>query len=281
MIKNSNTAFVFDIQRSSFVDGPGMRTTIFFKGCNLSCEWCHNPEGINCKKQLLFYKEKCTSCGACKNVCENNFNNCIACGKCAKVCLNEARVVCGKEYTISELINEILKDKLFYETTGGGVTFSGGECMLQVEVLKELLIAVKKENIHTAVDTAGNVPFASFEKIIEFTDLFLYDLKFISKDLHKKYTGVDNSLILENLKKIIELGKEVLIRIPIVCNVNDSFNEIKKIKNFLDSINFTGKVELLPYHKMGENKTLALGKTPKQFFSPSKENIELLKNIFI
>ena len=162
-------ATIFDIQRGSFVDGPGIRTTVFFKGCNLRCKWCHNPESQSPKKQILFYKDKCTGCGKCKTVCPYNHENCDFCGKCALFCPNDAREICGKEYTIDEVLKEILKDKDYYGQDGGA-TFSGGECMLQIDFLEEILKSCKENGVRTAVDTAGNVPWEYFEKILPYTD---------------------------------------------------------------------------------------------------------------
>lgn len=187
------TATFFDIERNSFVDGPGIRTTVFFKGCNLRCKWCHNPESQNFKKEILFYQNKCTGCGRCADLSVDNEKF---------FCLNDAKEICGREYTVQEVLSEIIKDKTFYETSGGGVTFSGGECMLQIDFLVEILKKCKENGIHTAVDTAGNVPWHYFEKIMSCTDLFLYDVKCFSEQLHKTGTGITNELILENLKKL-------------------------------------------------------------------------------
>ena len=152
-------ATIFDIQRNSYVDGPGIRTTVFFKGCNLHCSWCHNPESQSALPQMMFYKNKCTGCGKCKEKCPNHLESCELCGKCTLYCPHDAREICGKEYTVDEVMREILKDKVFYENSGGGVTFSGGECMLQIDFLEEILKECKKNGIHTAVDTAGHVHF--------------------------------------------------------------------------------------------------------------------------
>lgn len=247
---------IFDIQRGSFVDGPGIRTTVFFKGCNLNCKWCHNPESQNKDKQILIYEEKCTGCGKCRKVCPNNFEKCDFCGKCAIYCPNDAREVCGREYLAEEILSEILKDKSFYGNEGG-VTFSGGECMLKIEFLKQLLISCKENGIHTAVDTAGNVPWESFEKILEYTDLFLYDVKCADAKLHKKWTGVDNRLILDNLSKLSQKGAKLWIRIPVISGVNDSELEMKEIGKILRTIK-AERIELLPYHAMGLSKYKAV-----------------------
>lgn len=269
---------IFDIQRGSYVDGPGIRTTVFFKGCNLKCAWCHNPEGQNFKPQILYYKNKCKDCGICKDACQHK-EACILCGKCTYFCPNDAKILCGKTYSSKEIVNIVKKDFSYY-TSGGGVTFSGGECMLQIDFLEELLKECKKAGIHTAVDTAGCVPYDSFDRILPYTDLFLFDIKLISKSLHIKYTGSDNHLILENLKKLLKSGKKIWIRIPIIAEVNDSVEEMLKIKDFLKNNGYPEKVELLPYHAMGEHKFAAIGRSFTAFKAPSKEKMNELNKIF-
>lgn len=263
---------IFDIERNSFVDGPGIRTTVFFKGCNLRCKWCHNPESQNCEKEILFYKNKCTDCGRCKELTVDDENF---------ICFNDAKEICGKEYTVDEVFSEVIKDKAFYETSGGGVTFSGGECMLQTDFLLEILKKCKENGIHTAVDTAGHIPWESFEKILPFTDLFLYDIKAMNEEIHKEYTGVTNTRILENLKKLLKSDVDVWVRIPVISGVNDTEDEMQKIKSFFDINGYPEKVELLPYHAMGEHKYEALGKSVKKFAVPSKEKIEKLKKFIV
>lgn len=265
-----NKAIIFDVQRSSFVDGPGIRTTIFFKGCNLKCKWCHNPESQSSKPQIMFYKDKCIGCGRCKDITEKDTEF---------ICFNGAKQICGKEYTVGEIFNIIQKDKLFYETSNGGVTFSGGECMLQIDFLCEILKKCKENNIHTAIDTAGFVPWEYFRKILPYTDLFLYDIKVFNNDVHKEFVGVSNELILNNLRKLLERKAKVLIRIPIIPTVNDSVEEMKSIRCFLAPYKLPA-VELLPYHKMGEHKYSALGMDMASFNIPSKEKMEELNEIF-
>lgn len=267
---------ISDIQRFCMHDGPGVRTTVFFKGCPLSCEWCHNPETQSRQKELLLYKQKCIGCGICK-ACDKEA--CTVCGECARNCPTGAREVAGCEYTVQEVYNQIQKDVAFYGEKGG-VTFSGGECMLQIEPLAEVLKMCKENGIHTAVDTAGYVPFENFEKVRPYTDLFLYDIKLFNSEKHKKYIGVDNKLILENLKRLFSVGTKIWIRIPIVPSVNDSIEEMKRIKNFLDECGTPEKIELLPYHPMGESKSQALGKTPHLFEIPDSKKMKSLKEIF-
>lgn len=263
-------ATIFDIQRNSYVDGPGIRTTVFFKGCNLKCRWCHNPESQNSRKEILFYENKCTNCGRCKGLTVNDESF---------FCFNDAKEICGKEYTVEEVYNEIIKDKSFYKTSNGGVTFSGGECMLQIDFLSGILKKCKENGIHTAVDTAGHIPWESFEKVLPYTDLFLYDIKTMDNDLHKKYTGVENILILKNLSKLLKKEVCVWIRVPVIPTVNDTEEEMKNIKAFFEGYGYPEKIELLPYHAMGEHKYEALGKSVEKFDVPDKEKIEKLKKM--
>lgn len=271
-------ATIFDIQRGSFVDGPGIRTTIFFKGCNLKCKWCHNPESQSPKQQILFYKNKCTGCEKCKSVCPNNLEKCEFCGKCALFCPNDARELCGKEYTANEVLTEILKDKEYYGSTGGA-TFSGGECMLQIDFLEEILRSCKQHNIHTAIDTAGNVPWEYFERILPYTDLFLYDVKCITEELHKDGTGVSNRLILENLKRLSENKAEIIVRIPVIPGFNGNLYEMQKTADFLNDLTIR-KVELLPYHAMGEHKWGALGLLCQKYSVPALDDMQKFKSLF-
>ena len=285
----SLSATIFDIQRGSYVDGPGIRTTVFMKGCNLGCAWCHNPESQNAKPQRMFYKNKCVLCGKCVTVCPSGaltFDNgpvpdpekCTLCGKCALWCPADAISVCGKTMDTETVFREVRKDKAFYETSGGGVTVSGGECMLCPDFVAELLDKCKKDGIGTAVDTAGNVPFGSLEKVIPFTDIFLYDIKCVTPEAHKKFTGVVNNRILDNYKLLISLGKRVIVRVPMTveCNANDE--EFPKIAAFLNEYK-PEKVELLPYHALGENKYRAIGREPEIFHAPSKEDMERFKGM--
>ena len=274
------TATIFDIERSSFVDGPGIRTTVFFKGCNLRCAWCHNPESQHGTPQLMFYRNKCTGCGVCRAKCPNRLETCQVCGECAVYCASGARELCGKAYGVDRLLDELTKDTLFYESSGGGVTFSGGECMLQIDFLAAILKKCKENAIHTAVDTAGCVPFSSFERILPDTDLFLYDVKCFDSETHKRYTGVGNELIKENLERLLRLEKTVWVRIPIIPGVNDTVEEMQKIKAFLDSCGSPERVELLPYHAMGEHKYAALGLEYAAFTVPTDAHVAALQAIF-
>ena len=270
---------IFDIVRSSFVDGEGVRTTLFFKGCNLRCRWCHNPEGLAREKQILFYKDRCVSCGKCAVVCQKTEKECTLCGKCAEACPNEARELVGKELEASELLEIIERDRDLYDATGGGVTFSGGECMLQIDFLEELLKACKSRGINTAVDTAGNVPFEYFERILPYTDTFLYDIKCVGEDLHRKFTGASNRLILENLEGILRRGAKVTVRVPVICGFNDDESEICEIFQFLKGKNIE-KVEVLRYHNMGAHKCEGAGVPFYEFSCPDNEKIKEIEKLF-
>lgn len=272
-------ATIFEIQRNSFVDGPGIRTTVFFKGCNLRCKWCHNPESQAAYPQMMCYKTKCIGCGKCKEVCPSGLENCSLCGKCVAQCQSEARQICGKEYTVNEVLEEVIKDKIFYDTSGGGVTFSGGECMLQNDFLREILQKCKEAGIHTAVDTAGNLPWEYFENVLPYTDLFLYDIKAVSEQLHIEGTGVSNKAILSNLKRLSENGSaEIIIRIPVIPQFNATPEEMEKTADFLRGIRYKS-VELLPYHNMSGHKYDALDMQNTDYPIPSKEEMKAYKQI--
>ena len=273
-------ATIFDIQRNSFVDGPGIRTTVFFKGCNLKCKWCHNPESQSARAQMMFYKNKCTGCGKCMEVCPNKLEKCDFCGKCTYLCPNDARKLCGMEYSVDEVLKEVMKDKVFFDASDGGVTFSGGECMLRIDFLTEILKKCKENKIHTAVDTAGNVPWEYFERIIPHTDLFLYDIKCFSESLHISGTGVSNKLILENLKKLSgNFDGDIIIRVPVISGFNADMDEMKKISEFVESLKIK-EVELLPYHKMGEHKYEALNMNITPYDVLQDDKISIYKKIF-
>ena len=255
-------AIVFDIRRSSYVDGPGIRTTVFFKGCGLRCRWCHSPESQSAEKQILLSADKCVGCGGCRGLTVENTDF---------ICRGGAKEICGRAYGVDELFEIIARDKVFYDLSGGGVTFSGGEALLQINALSALLKKCKKAGIRTAVDTAGHVPWASFEKILPDTDLFLFDVKCVSEKLHIAGTGVSNKIILQNLARLSEeYAGEIALRVPIVPGFNTDEEELRKIAAFLRTLRYTD-LELLPYHRMGESKYAALGREPTVFELPDEE----------
>ena len=239
-------AKIFEIKRFAVHDGDGIRTTVFFKGCPLRCVWCHNPEGISPQIEEAYYKHKCIGCGECK---KEDFRE--------ENCLAAARVIYGREITVSELLPLLLEDRDFYENSSGGVTLSGGECLMQADFCRELLERLKENGIHTAVDTCGFAPREAFDKVIPYTDVFLYDIKAYSEEVHKRCTGTSNKLILENLKHLDSLGKNIEIRIPYVPDFNSG--EIEKIAYFLSKLTHVFRVRILPYHNYAGSKYEALG----------------------
>ena len=262
------TNIVFDIQRFCINDGPGIRTTVFFKGCMLNCLWCHNPESKSPTPTLMYHKEKCINCGKCIELCslhkiENNQHiidrtKCDVCGKCVSNCLG-ALEICGKQMNVSEIVKEILKDKEFYQASNGGITLSGGEPLLNISFIKELLEEAKKHNIHTCIETCGHVNFYYFEKIKEYVDIFLYDIKETDAVLHQKYTGVDNKLILENLYKLNQIGSKIILRCPIIPGLNDRIEHLKEIAKIANELENVLEIHIEPYHPMGKNKSESIG----------------------
>ena len=274
------TATIFDIQRASFVDGPGIRTTVFFKGCHLRCKWCHNPESQNPKPEIMVHKNKCIGCGTCVDVCPHHLTSCDVCGACADACPTGARQIYGYQKSVDEIAEEVKKDKVFYDTSGGGVTVSGGECMLQIDALTELLKKCKENSIQTAVDTAGDLPWTHFEKILPFTDLFLYDVKCLNESLHMEGTGISNKRILENLTRLSrETSVDIITRIPLIPSFNDSVDELQRMAVFLHSLRIRD-VEILPYHQMGEHKYTGLGRSFTPYEVPDKNVVESYKKLF-
>lgn len=284
-------ATIFEIKRFAVHDGDGIRTTVFFKGCPLKCVWCHNPEGISFKRQLSYYAHKCIGCGECMKACsvgahviENGEHlflreKCIGCGKCEKVCLGEALKLYGKEMTVEELMPILLEDRDFYENSDGGVTLSGGECLMQADFCAELLEQLKKNHIHTAVDTCGFVSREAIDKVISYTDVFLYDIKAYDEEAHRRCTGQSNKIVLDNLRYIDRLGKKIEIRIPYIPGYNSE--QMEKIADFLLELKGITKVKVLPYHDYAGSKyeALAMENTlPDRL--PTKEEIIEVEKVF-
>ncbi|MBE6761255.1 MAG: glycyl-radical enzyme activating protein [Ruminococcaceae bacterium] len=259
---------IVSVKRFEIHDGDGVRTTLFLKGCPLNCRWCHNPESI-CALPTLFYNpQKCINCGECSNICDchttqnslHNFKreNCISCGKCADACLGDALVLYGKEFSADEILPKLLEDKPFFEESGGGITISGGEPLIQSEFCTELLKKLKEQGVNTAVDTCGFVKREDIDRVLPFTDTFLYDIKAINPEVHKKCTGVTNEIILENLKYIDSLNKQIEIRIPFIPTMNSG--EMRAIAEFLSNLKSVKKIKILPYHPFGASKYEFMGK---------------------
>jgi len=286
-------AIIFNIQKFSIHDGPGIRTTVFFKGCPLKCMWCHNPESQNSKIEMLYDKDKCTLCGKCESICpehavkiensksKTDINLCSFCGECVIYCLNGAREIAGKEYLVDEVMKEVMKDKVFYKQSKGGVTVSGGEPLIHIDFLEELLMRLKAENIHTAVDTCGDVPFETLERASKYTDLFLYDLKIMDDEMHKKYTGSSNKIIIENLIKLSKIHSNISIRMPIIEGINADESHIEEVLKLIENLNIK-KVYLLPYHNIAAHKYKKLGLEydGEKMSKPSDEKLSIFKGMF-
>lgn len=261
---------IYNIQRFSLHDGPGVRTTVFLKGCPLRCLWCHNPESQSFLPDLLFHASKCSACLNCISSCpeqaisqngnsiKTNAAVCTFCRKCLEACSFQAREIAGKEINCSELIKIISRDLAFYEQSGGGVTFSGGEPLSQSDFLLECLSACKNLDLHTTVDSSGYALEADLLKTSGFTDLFLYDLKVLDDTVHQKVTGVSNALILQNLKVLIEMRKRIFLRVPVIPGVNDQVADWQNLPDFIKSSTIE-QVNLLPYHRIGSGKYASLG----------------------
>lgn len=264
----SEKALIVDIKRLAIHDGDGIRTTVFFKGCPLKCVWCHNPESISFKPQLAYYANKCLSCGECVDVCPVGAHTvgesghvfdrtaCVACGRCVEACLGGALALFGREMTVDELMPILLEDRTFYENSGGGVTLSGGECLMQAAFCRELLRRLKDEGINTAVDTCGYVPREALDAVIPYTDTFLFDVKAIDDAVHKRCTGQSNQLILDNLRYLDSRRCSIEIRVPYVPGYNDG--EIAAITAFLSELKNGVRVRVLPYHNFAGSKYAAL-----------------------
>ena len=291
------TAVVTNIQRYSTHDGDGVRTTIFFKGCPLSCRWCHNPESQDFRKELFFYGNKCKNCGGCIPRCSSGANGmeagklvfdrskCTACGSCTDWCIYEARELAGVDYTVEQLVKEAKKDRMFYEQSGGGVTLSGGEVMSQdIEFLEPLCRALHREGLSVFIDTCGFAPYEKYEKILPYVDTFLYDIKAMDSAVHQEWTGVENGLILENLKKLSAAGANIYIRIPTIGGVNADEGFMQQVIAFLKENNIhPAQVNLLPYHNYGRNKYASLAKEydDASMQVPTNEQMEQFKELFI
>jgi pyruvate formate lyase activating enzyme len=266
----STEGTVFDIQRFSVHDGPGIRTLVFLKGCSLKCEWCANPESQATAPELLFDPARCIACGSCLILCTHGAvhkqgerivfekERCIGCGACAEKCYAEARVLKGRKMTVEAVVAEVLKDQAFYAASGGGVTLSGGEPLEQPGFSKRILKACKKLALHTAVETAGHVSWSGFERVIPFTDLFLFDVKHTDPAKLKKFTKGDAARILRNLENLAMRGKQIIARTPVIPGFNDSPEEIQKIARLLKRLGIP-ELHMLPYHRYGQSKYRLMG----------------------
>ncbi len=301
---------VFNIQRFSIHDGPGIRTTVFFLGCSLRCFWCHNPEGLHIKPEIAFFSSRCIGCGECVTVCPEHAQEllpdgtrlfhrdlCTTCGECVDSCFAGGLVLNGKHMTAAEVLDEVRQDRAFYETSGGGITLSGGEPLLQPAFAFTILEGAKQEGLHTAIETTIHVKWELIERLLPVTDLFMVDIKHMDSEKHRVATGVPNPLILENARRLANTGKPVLFRVPVVTGVNDSPAEIAAIANFVRDIlphpasaqiqdqstsprhaQKNPDLELLPFHRMAGDKYTSLGLVYQAaaLETPSKEKMALL-----
>ncbi|HHV42134.1 MAG TPA: glycyl-radical enzyme activating protein [Clostridiaceae bacterium] len=287
---------LFDLQRLSMENGPGLRTTLFFEGCPLRCAWCHNPEGLGYEPKLLHFPARCIKCGYCKDVCPSsaltyNTTNgptidrkiCNISGKCAMVCPTDALSISGRDYSLKEIMDTILKDRAFYDRSGGGVTFSGGEPLAQdIQNLSYLMDAIKKERIDLCLDTCGYVPWKNIEIAASYADCFLYDFKHIDSDQHEKYIGVKNELIINNLLRLTELDTVIHIRIPVVPEFNGDLRTISRMAEWLSDNVRAETIALLPYHRFGSDKydRLGLSDAKRLFEVPTSQFMQDALTIF-
>jgi pyruvate formate lyase activating enzyme len=267
---------VFNIQRYSIHDGPGIRTTVFLKGCPLDCWWCHNPESQSGEPEIVAIEGRCIRCGECRKACPQEGRaargdpaaskepprdfRCIRCGACVAACPTGARQMVGRRMTVAEVVAEVLKDRVFYEESGGGVTISGGEPLMQPRFLVGLLASCRTQGIHTAVDTCGYAPPADLLAAAPLADLFLYDLKLMDDAGHRRYTGASNATVLDNLRALGRVHDRIWIRVPIIPGVNDDAENLEAAARLAASIPGVRQVNLLPYHEAGAYKSPRLGK---------------------
>ena len=290
-------SLITNVQKFSIHDGDGIRTSVFFKGCPLKCEWCHNPETQRFEKEMQCDKEKCVGCGTCAKVCPNGAismengkpemkkDACTFCGKCVNFCPIGIREIIGREYSVKELIKELMKDQMFYEESGGGVTLSGGEVMaMDIDYILAIAKELKRQDVTLTIDTGGYVPYEKFQAILPYVHTFLYDVKVMDPKLHKKYIGVDNQLILDNLIRLAADGARIYIRIPTIKEVNGNEKNMKETIAFLKEHDIhPAQINLLPYHDTGSGKYSKLDMEYKgtDLHAPEKEEMESFVRLFV
>ena len=288
-----NTGIIFNIKKFAIHDGPGIRTTVFLKGCPLRCQWCHNPESWLRKPEISLDQEKCIRCYQCVSLCPEQAiflkdgypytdqKKCALCSTCVSICPTQTRGIIGKRISTVKVIRELRKDLIFYQESDSGVTFSGGEPLEQIDFLAGLLLLCKEENMHTAVDTCGYTPWSNLERILSLVDLWLFDLKILDEQKHKHYTGVSNQLILENLRRLSKKTKKIEIRIPLIPGVNDNIEEMAEMAGLIRSLSLS-EVNILPFHRLGLEKyrRLGLSANMEEIGALSQKDIEVVKQLF-
>jgi len=291
---NGEKGLIFNIQRFSVHDGPGIRTLIFMKGCPLKCIWCCNPESQSIKKEIMFTEDRCLGCGNCSQHCPSSAiqmkegkpfidkNKCTLCGVCAQVCPTQATEMIGEEMTVDEVMEEVLKDTNFYYRSGGGITITGGEPLVQPKFVRNLLRKCKEHGINTAIETCGYVQWDILETILEYIDLILFDIKHMNSKKHKQYTGVNNEMILQNLSNLEKFKKGIIIRVPVIPGHNDSIKNMKEIASFARRLKIK-EIHLLPYHRLGKNKYKRMKKryNLEGIEALSKDSISKQKEVFL
>jgi len=272
---------IFEIQRFCIDDGPGIRTTVFLKGCPLSCIWCHNPEGVGTESVLFFQPDKCIGCGYCVRVCEHDAHaitpeghgldraQCVACGTCAVECYAGALELVGREVTVAEVLDEVVRDEAFYRTSGGGMTLSGGEPLLQIDFAEALLMGARDRGLHCCVETSGLVAESRLARVMPHVDLFLYDLKETDPERHRKYTGQSNTRVLANLRFLHDQGASILLRLPVIPGLNDRSDHFSAVAALYHSLPGITGVQIMPYHPLGTGKLERLGVCPDGWYETS------------
>jgi glycyl-radical enzyme activating protein len=272
-----------EIKRFAVHDGPGIRTTLFLKGCSLACRWCHNPETISPASEIGLLKNKCTGCARCAAVCPQGAHEfrdgthildrsrCVACARCVDACLLGALEYYGRPISVEEAVAAVLEDKTFYALSSGGCTLSGGEPLLQAEFCADVCKRLHRAGVHCAIDTAGAVPWEDFETVLPHTDLFLYDLKHVDDRIHREWTGASNRLILDNLRRLSSRGAPIEIRMPLVPGANDSDADLRAAAEFLHRLDTVPQLRLLPHHALARSKYEALGRLDTMPETPSPD----------
>jgi pyruvate formate lyase activating enzyme len=288
----SQTGVIFDIQRFAIHDGPGIRTLVFMKGCPLRCLWCQNPEGLSLSKSLGYFEFRCIHSKRCISSCPShalsfeknglviNRSACDRCALCVEACPSGALSIIGREISAEDLVGEIEKDVLLFDNSGGGVTFSGGEPLFQPDFLRESLVRCKERGIHTAVETSGHAVPDVFKSVVDYVDLFLFDLKIIDDEDHRRYTGISNRAIKENLTTLVrrKRGKNVILRFPVIPGVNDTEKNVGELVSFVRGLDGIGEVDLLPYHDVSEKyRRLGVEYKMSTHLAPSGEKLNRIR----